>query len=561
MSENNGNGMQPVFPSPDPATLLEADRFERMIAARDNGQITDQEFRRYRLNNGTYGIRGQVDIHMIRVKLPFGALNVQQAQRLAQIAEDYAPKKVGHITTRQCVQYHLVPLQQVPEVIRLLGEVGLTNREACGNTVRNVTGCPLAGICREEVFDIRPWATACVRHFIRHPAYQNFPRKFKTAFSGCGRDCAMAGMHDIGAIAVEKEIDGRVMRGFRIYVGGGLGSIPRTADLLEEFTPADQFFITAEAIMRMFDRYGERKNMHRNRLKFLINDLGIERFREMVLQERRLLALTKAATLLGPVVADNPGEAPAEGPPAELPSADGHGSEYAAWLKNNVIAQKQPGLAAAQVTVPGGDLTPDQWRLLARLARRHGNGWMTTTVTQDIIIRSIKHEDLPAVYEELAEAGLGLAGRDMVFKVVGCPGADTCNLAITHSHRLAMELTKALAARPEYGMAEDLRGVTIKVSGCPNSCGQHHIANIGLYGNATKVGERQVPLYQMLLGGGIGEGFVKFGEPVARIPAKRVAEALFRLFDLYRAQRNEGETFTEWVARMSDQPAEAATTA
>ncbi len=544
---DEGDGL---FPSPDPDTLVEADRFAREIERRRRGEISEEEFRRFRLNNGIYGIRGQRDIQMIRVKIPFGSLTARQLQRLAAIADDFSTGR-GHITTRQCIQFHWIPLERIPDVMRQLAEVGLTSREACGNTVRNVTGCPLAGICREEAFDIRPYAAAFVRHFLRHPAYQNMPRKFKTSFSGCGRDCSGSGFHDIGAVAAVRTENGRTVRGFRVWVGGGLGAIPRPAHLLEEFTPADQLLVTAEAVMRVFDRLGNRQDLHRARLKFLIESLGIEEFRRLVFQERRTLAAVRPGAPPPPIapVADEVAAAP-EASPAVPPRAEGS-EDYRRWLATNVVAQKQPGYYAAYVTVPGGDLTSEQMRGLARIAKRYSRGVVQTTATQDALFRWVRGEDLPDLYADLAALGLGLPGATCVMNVTSCPGADTCNLAVTHSHRLGLELARQLAARPEYGLAEDLKGIDIKVSGCPNSCGQHHIAAIGLYGNARKVNGRQVPYYQILLGGRLTEGETEFGRPVLRVPAKRAPEAIFRILDLYRAERREGEPFHAWVQRLA----------
>lgn len=556
---------QVLFPEPDEASLAEADRFAAMIEARRRGEVSEEEFRRFRLNNGVYGIRGQTDIQMIRVKIPLGVLTVRHAQTLAAVAEDFTPHGIGHVTTRQCVQFHWIPLERMPEVMCLLAGAGLTSREACGNTVRNVTACPLAGICPREAFDVRPVARAYVRRFLRNPLTQNFPRKFKTSFSGCPADCAASGMHDIGAVAVARPGPTGPELGFRVWVGGGLGAFPRAAVLLEEFTPVHLLLPTAEAIMRVFDRLGNRDNLHQARMKFLVERLGPDRFRELVLRERRVVTAVRPATQAEPAPSVEPGPgaaAPAEpapltiGVPPVEPSWEAapwrHLSgdpAFLAWARANAFPQRQDGYAVAWVTVPGGDLTADQFRLLARLARRHAEGFLRTSPTQDVLIPWVPVERLPELHEELAEGGLGQPGARHVLNVTGCPGADTCNLAITHSHRLALELHRQLAARPEYGLAHDLRGVSIKVSGCANSCGQHHIATVGFHGAATRAGGHQAPMYQLLLGGEVGEGLVAFGRPVLRLPAKRVPEAVFRLFDLYRAEREPGESFAEWARR------------
>lgn len=543
----------PLFPAPDADTGAEADRFAQEIERRRRGEISEEEFRRFRLQHGVYGIRGEVDVQLIRVKVPYGVLSAPQVERLGAIAEAFTPHGIGHLTTRQCIQFHRIPLGRIPEVLRRLAEVGLTSREACGHTVRNVTGCPLAGICREEVFDIRPHAAAFVLNFLRNPANQNLPRKFKAAFSGCGRDCAGSGFHDLGAVAAVREVDGRREPGFRVYVGGGLGSHPKGAHLLEEFTPAGQLIVTTEAILRVFDRFGNREELHRARLKFLIESLGVEEFRRRVFQERRILAAIRPGAAGGPPL---PAAAEEDGAGTAAPGArqplPPDADPYRLWLATNAVAQRQKGFHAVRVTVPGGDLTADQLRALARAARRYADGRVHTTITQDALFHWVRERDLPDLYGDLAEAGLGLPGADRVVNVVGCPGAETCNLAVTRSHRLALELTRQLSERPEYGLADDLRDVAIRVSGCPNSCGHHHVGTIGLHGAARKIGDRQVPYYQLLLGGEPAEGRIAFGRPVMKLPAKKVPEAIFRLFDLYRAQRHEGETFLAWVRRLEN---------
>lgn len=541
----------PLFPAPDREALAEAARFEREIGRRERGEIDEEQFRRFRLQNGVYGIRGHTDVQMVRIKVPLGVLSAAQAERLADLARDFTRHGLGHLTTRQCVQFHWVPLRRVPELIRRLGEVGLTVREACGNTVRNVTVDPLAGVAPDEVFDVRPYAAAFVRHFLRNPATQWLPRKFKTSFSGSEADRAVSAMHDFGAVAALAEVNGRRLRGFRIYLGGGLGSQPRAGVLLEGFTAADQLLVTAEAVLRLFDRLGDRSDPHRARLKFLVASLGEAEFRRLVLRERRILAAVRPGDdALPPVLAreeDGARNPAAPRPPAAPPGAP---PSFRRWLETNVVPQRQGGYCAAFVFVPGGDLTAEQFRLLARAAKRYADGKVRTTITQDVLFHWVREADLYDLWTELAEAGLGRPGYGQVADVVSCPGADTCNLAVTRSHRLALELTRRLLDHPEYGLADDLRGVAIKVSGCPNACGQHHVATIGLHGAARKVGERQVPYYQILLGGEAGPGRVAFGRPVLRVPARRVPEAVFRLFDLYREQRREGESFHDWVRRL-----------
>ncbi|MBI3943936.1 MAG: nitrite/sulfite reductase [Chloroflexi bacterium] len=529
----------------DPLSAAEIARFAELIGRRRRGEVDEEDFRRFRLQHGIYGIRNQVDVQMVRVKIPQGVLSAQQLDCMGEIAQSYA-RSIGHLTTRQDVQFHWVPLDTVPDILHRLAKVGLTTREAAGNIVRNVTACPLAGVCTQEVFDVTPAAAALARHLLRNPLCQALPRKFKMAFSGCATDCAATGIHDLGALATCKEEDGRVRLGFRLYVGGGLGAAPHTAQLLEPFTPSEDLILTVVAILRVYDRLGNRQNRARARLKFLVADLGIEEFRRLVFEERRIVWATWAGELPGapPELTVTPA-APEQLRVSSQPTPAGFGI----WRKTNVVAQKQAGFYIAYVMVPGGDLTAAQFHALAAILRQFPGLEVRTTITQDLVVRWVPGAWLPALYVALAAADLGRPGVHHIGNVVSCPGADTCNLALTHSHRLAQELTRRFAERPDLGLAEDLRDVTIKVSGCPNSCGQHLIATIGLYGAARKAGDRQVPSYQLLLGGEVHDGRVSFGRLVMRLPAKRVPEAIFRIIELYRSDRRDGESFLEWIRR------------
>ncbi len=529
----------------DPVAAAEISRFADLIERRRRGQLDEEDFRRFRLQHGTYGIRGQTDVHMVRVKVPYGALTAAQLECLGEIAERFA-RGTGHITTRQDVQFYWVPLEAVPGVLRRLAEVGLTTREACGNVVRNVTACPLAGVCATEVFDVTPYAAALSRHLLRNLICQALPRKFKIAFSGCATDCAIAGIHDIGAVATLREEDGVARRGFRLYVGGGLGPVPRAAQLLEPFTLAEDLILTAEAVVRVFDRLGNRQNRTRARMKFLIEEGGIEEFRRLVFEERRVVWSAWPGEPPPAPEAQEPGLSPAMARPASNGLAP---AGFEVWRKTNVVAQRQAGFYAVYVTVSGGDLTPDQFRILAALLRRFPDLEARTVITQNLVLRWAREEWLPLLYATLAEAGLGRPGVHGIGDVVGCPGADTCNLAVTYSHRLALELSRQFAERPDMALADDLKDVTIKISGCPNACGHHHIATIGLHGAARKIGDRQVPFYQLLLGGKVHDGEVTFVRPVTRIPARQVPEALFRLVETYRSERIDGESFLGWIER------------
>jgi len=529
----------------DPLAAAEIDRFAHLIEQRRLGQLEEEAFRRFRLQYGVYGIRGQSEVHMLRVKIPYGALAGAQLECLGNIAERFA-RGVGHITTRQVLQFYWVPLDAVPQVLRRLAEVELTTREASGNIVRNVTACPLAGVCADEAFDVTPYAAAMSRHLLRNPVCQALPRKFKIAFSGCGTDCAVAGIHDIGAVATVREEGGVFLRGFRLYVGGGLGPSPRAAHLLEPFTPVEDLILTATAVIRVFDRLGNRQNRARARMKFLIEELGEKEFDRLVFEEREVLWAAWPGGLPPIPTAGEPSPLTDVGPPAP---SEAPAPVFETWRATNVVGQRQPGNCAAFVTVPGGDLSADQFRILAALVGRFPGIEVRTVITQNLVLRWVREEWLPELYAFLAEAELGKPGVHGIGDVLGCPGADTCNLALTHSHRLALELGRQLTERDDLALAEDLRGVSIKISGCPNSCGHHHIGTIGLHGAVRRVEGRQVPYYQLMLGGEVDDGEVTFGRPVMRIPARRVPEAIFRLVTLYRAERAEGESFASWIRR------------
>ena len=562
-------------PSPAPQAsaepAAEITRLAEMIARRRRGLVDEEDFRRLRLQHGVYGIRGQTDVHMLRVKLPAGVLDAAQCERLGEIVDRFG-RGMGHLTTRQDIELHWVALEQVPEVLRLLAEVGLTTREACGNVVRNITACPLAGVCTSEVFDVTPYAAAVARHLLRNPICQTLPRKFKIAFSGCATDCVATGIHDVGAVAVVQEEAGIRHLGFRVYVGGGLGPLPRAAQLLEPFTPAEQLILTIESIVRVFDRLGNRENLARARLKFLVAEVGIDAVRQAVLRERRMLWSAWSGEPPQPVAPPGaPGAAeglrteagPRPGGPGGAPSGAGlPGSPgprrvpltFGPWHRTNVRPQRQPGYRAVYVTVPGGDLSGRQLRALAELLRRVPGLELRTEIGQNLVLRWVPEAWLPSVYVALAEMGLGEPGAHSIADVVSCPGADTCNLAITYAHRLALELGRRLAERPDLARADDLQGVNIKVSGCTNACGQHHLATIGLYGGVRKVGTRQVPSYELLLGGEVRDGSVTFAQPVMRLPARRVPDAVFRLIEQYRAERLDGESFLAWVRRNQETP-------
>lgn len=523
----------------------EAKRFLRQ-------EIHPEVFRRFRLQHGVYG-QCQEGVQMVRVKIPFGGINPQQLRCIADLSDEYS-RGIPHLTTRQNFQLHFVKLERVGEMMRKLVAVGLTTREACGNTVRNVTASPHSGVCPDEVFDVSPYALATFRLFIRNPVCENLPRKFKIAFSDCPKDAGLTPIHDIGLMAVKEKLNGEETPGFRITVGGGLGPSPRKPYLLEEFVPLREYLATCEAVVRVFNRYGNRKNRSMARMKFLIEKIGFEEFYRLYRQEYEFIKETRDPQAY--VVPPPQEEQPPNGQPLVLShsgngedSGNGHGDpKFSAWFKTNVIGQRQLGYSIVQVRLIIGDITSSQLRSLATIAKQYSHGSIRITSQQNFVLRWVQQQDLYGVYTELDKVGLALPGAETIRDVVACPGTDTCGLGITGSKGLGRALTQIFA--DGEGESEDLKGLSIKVSGCPNSCAQHHIASIGFHGLAQKIEGRMIPAYQLHLGGRIEQKGVTFGHQIPlRIPAKRVPEVVKFLISLYRERRQEGESFFEFVDR------------
>src|SRR5262245_9536128 len=524
--------------------------FEQEIAALEAGASDPNDFKRFRLENGVYGIRNSADRHMIRVKIPFGRITPDQLEGIADIAQEFTPTGISHLTTRQDIQFHNVLRADVPKVLRLLAEMGLTTREACGNTVRNVTACPYAGVAADEAFDVTPYAEAVAAYFLRNPINQNLPRKFKIAFEGCADDHARIPIHDIGAVAKVRTADGKLERGFHVYVAGGLGAQPRSADRLEEFTPAELIIPTIEAAIRVFDRYGERRpeRVHRMRarMKFIAREWGKERLHKAILSERRQILLTRSGRM--PLEID-PIE---ETPPKKLvcvdsPSARRLDPAYVRWLKTNVSEQKQRGWHVVAVAVPLGDITPASLRALAQVARRYADGRIRISIGQNFILRWVAAHELPHLFAALKNLGL-VETEGQISDITRCPGADTCQLALTHSRGLAAALRESLADR--YAAIPEVQELSIKISGCMNSCGQHHIADIGLFGASLETDGRTFPVYTLLLGGRTIEGQAIFGKFAAKIPARLAPDAVRTVLDFYVQARQVGESFRDFVARV-----------
>jgi sulfite reductase (ferredoxin) len=564
------------------ALAREIDHFETEIALRKQGKLDEKLFAETRLRRGAYGQRydngqrndGQkvqklnfpsADLTkgpntmwdapgMQRIKIPGGGLNAAQIETLAELAEEYSDG-IAHITTRQDFQLHYVHIGDTPSVMRRLAAVGITTREACGNSVRNVTACPYAGVCQDESFDVTPYSKALMRFMLGHPDCQSFGRKFKPAFSGCSQHaCGLTSLHDLGLIAKKRvnEATAREEVGFEVYVGGGLGAVPYQAKLFESFIPAEELLPLAQAISRVFARLGEKKNRSRARLKFLVQDLGIEKFRELVLAERKILPHDPRWTEL--IAEELKTVESAKNPGGELPelvtiaTASADAEPFAKWLRSNIRPQRQSGYVTVTVALPLGDITANQLRSLADIVRRFTKETIRTTVEQNFVIRWVSKNDLPELYRALNAVKLAAAGAGALVDIVSCPGTDTCKLGISSSRGLAGELRKRVS-EASYQADDALRNLHIKVSGCFNSCGQHHVADMGFYGVSRKVAGYAVPHFQVVLGGEWENNAGSYGTPILAVPSKNIPQVVKRLTDSYVAGREAGESFKSYIKR------------
>lgn len=546
MSVSRATSPPEIQTAPIPAEILEEiEAFEAEAHRVLSGELSGDLFKPFRLQHGIYGQR-QPGVQMFRIKIPFGGLTANQLRRIGEIADQYATG-VGHVTTRQDIQLHFVSLEDVPTMMRKIAEVGLTTREACANTVRNVTACHLAGVCPGEIFDVTPYAKTVALHLLRNPLNQSLPRKFKIAFSGCQHDCALTPIHDIGLLAAKKE-DGTV--GFRMSVGGGLGSTPRLAHVLREFVSLDELIPSIEAVIKVFDTLGNRKNRHKARMKFVIDKLGFEEFKRR--WEEAYTAMGYNRPVHEPIKLLSHQDDPV---PLIMPTrANGSGNDsgslgetaFEMWRRTNAIKQRQPGYVAALIKLPMGDLTTPQMYALADLAEAYSNGNIRTTVNQNMIIRWVPEARLREFYEDLAAHGLADPGADSVEDIVACPGTDTCGLGITSSKGLARAMAEIF---PPGRVPDDLKGVSVKISGCHNSCAQHHIATIGLHGVGKRIGEHVAPHYELHLGGQVN-GTAKIGQMTVKLPAKNVPAAVSHLIAVYRRDRQPGEGLPAFIARV-----------
>lgn len=555
------------------AWTQEIDTFEGQMVLRNRGDLDEKVFAETRLRRGIYGQRydngkrhdGLIERElsypsqeatkgpetlwdapgMQRIKVPWGGLKPDQLEAIAELADEYADG-ILHITTRQDFQLHFVHVDDTPDLMRRLAATGITTREACGNSVRNVTACPLAGVCRTEVFDVTAYADALTFFLLGHDDVQDFGRKFKIAFSGCEHEgCGLVSLHDLGFVARVKEVEGRPVRGFDMYVGGGLGAIPHQAKLLAEDVPEHEILPLSQAVCRVFARLGEKRNRNRARIKFLVAELGIEEFKRLVFEERKVMPEDDRWNEFLDTI-DSFTERPLHQPITIEASYED--DDYQKWLKTNVYKQRQSGFSVVYVNLPLGDMTSAQAFGMADVARKFVGEHLRTTVEQNMVLRWVADQDLKEVYDDLVLLGLAMPGAGTIHDITACPGTDTCKLGIASSRGLAGELTTRLAARMD-DLPDSVSNLKIKISGCFNSCGQHHVADIGFFGNSRHRNKRTVPHFQVVLGGQWQNNAGSYGLPVGAVPSRSIPEVLDVLTTRFDSERGENESFQEWVQR------------
>ncbi|WP_026708317.1 HEPN domain-containing protein [Flavobacterium frigidarium] len=517
----------------NPIVQKEIIDLERKIALFKDGKIDDERFRSLRLARGVYGQR-QEGVQMIRIKLPFGKVTSEQLVRITKVSDEYSTGRL-HITTRQDIQIHYVSLDRTPELWANLAKDDITLREACGNTVRNITASELAGVDVDEPFDVSPYAHAMFQFFLRNPICQEMGRKFKMSFSSSDKDTALSYLHDLGFIP--KIVNGE--RGFKVMLGGGLGSQPHHAELLSEFIPVNQIIPTTEGVLRVFDRHGERAKRLKARMKFLIKDIGRDEFLRLVDEEKKALSYQSYEIDTTAFDAAIPATL------LEVPAVTiDDTAAYEAWKQSNVIAQKQAGYFAIGIKVLLGDFYTDKARALAELIKNYGANELRFSLKQNIVLRNIKEENLPFFYQELAKLDFVTLGYDTIGDITACPGTDTCNLGIASSTGIAEELERVL--KLEFPQYKENREITIKISGCMNACGQHNMSSIGFQGMSINSGKLVAPALQVLLGGGIlGDGKGRFSDKVIKIPSRRGPDALRFILNDFEANAN-GKSFLDY---------------
>ena len=539
------SSVDPVSPKINWARVDEADNFAETVKLYRQGKYDEDSFRRFRLQHGAYGTRMTSDYAMVRVKLPAGEIYPKQFEKLSKLSEQYSIGS-AHFSTRENIQLHWVILEDVSEIFRSLAEVGLTSREACGNSVRNVMCSPLSGVCSDEKFDSTPYALATAKFFLRNPMAQSLPRKFKFNFTCCEKH-GMVRMVDVGLIPEIRQVDGSEQKGFKIFLGGGLGNKSFVGHQLEDFTPEEDLLYTSIAVMRIFDRLGDRKNLARNRMRYLVNDMGWEKFQNLVLKERAIVRATQSVVtrlkvdttpskITRPLkISDEIGGSAPDG--------------YARWLKTNTVKQKQSEYRSVFITLEAGDITSNQLSVLADLIREFSSeGKARTGFVQNVALRYVHEDDLIPLYSKLLQSGLAKSGALTMTTPIGCSGTTSCNLALTNSHRLAKEIQRKFLEL-KLDEDDDLADSSIKISGCPNSCGQHGIATIGFFGGGGRNGKDMYANYQMSLGGRYDEETM-LGQTCLRVPAKRVIPVILKIIELFKENKKSDDTLKSWIHRI-----------
>ncbi len=535
-----------VKPKINWARIEESDNFAKTVKLFRQGKYDADSFRRFRLQHGAYGTRMTGDYAMVRVKLPAGEIYPDQIEKISQLSEQYSIGS-AHFSTRENIQLHWVILEDVSEIFKGLAEVGLTSREACGNSVRNVMCSPLSGVCPDEKFDATPYALATARFFLRNPMAQNLPRKFKFNFTCCEKH-GMVRIVDVGLIPQIRQLDGKPQRGFKIFLGGGLGNKSYVGHQLEEFTPEEDLLYTSIAVMRIFDRLGDRKNLARNRMRYLVNDMGWEKFQNLVFKERAIVRATQSViTQLD--VDPTPDEIK-----RTIRISDENGGEtiadgYTRWLKTNTVKQTQDDYRSVFLTLEAGDITASQLHTLADIIRNFSSEQKARAgFNQNIALRYVHEDDLTRLYSKLLEAGLAKSGALTMAAPIGCSGTTSCNLALTNSHRLAKEIQRKFLEL-HLDEDDDLSDSSIKISGCPNSCGQHGVATLGFFGGGGRVGKNMYPNYQMSLGGR-SDGDTMLGQTLLRVPAKRVIPVILKVIEIFKENKKSDDTLKSWIHRV-----------
>ena len=545
ISDLTQSSVDPIAPKINWARLDEADNFAETVKLFRQGKYDEDSFRRFRLQHGAYGTRMTSDYAMVRVKLPAGEIYPKQFDKLSQLSEQYSIGS-AHFSTRENIQLHWVILEDVSEIFRSLAEVGLTSREACGNSVRNVMCSPLSGVCCDEKFDATPYALATAKFFLRNPMAQSLPRKFKFNFTCCEKH-GMVRMVDVGLIPEIQQIDGCEQKGFKIFLGGGLGNKSFVGHQLEDFTPEEDLLYTSIAVMRIFDRLGDRKNLARNRMRYLVNDMGWEKFQNLVFKERAIVRATQS------VVTRLKVDTTPDKIKRPLKISDESGSSapdgYARWLKTNTVKQKQSEYRSVFITLEAGDITSNQLTAMADLIREFSSeGKARTGFVQNVSLRYVHEDDLISLYSTLLKSGLAKSGALTMSTPVGCSGTTSCNLALTNSHRLAKEIQRKFLEL-KLDEDDDLTDSSIKISGCPNSCGQHGIATIGFFGGGGRHGKDMYANYQMSLGGRF-DGETTLGLTCLRVPAKRVIPVILKIIELFKENKKSDDTLKSWIHRI-----------